>query len=162
VQRHPEQSRAPGPALRHHYDHGVPSDAPQAAPEPTIGPPASHPNLPRRGTLALMFVAIVVCGGLGGGIGYGLVDTTCPSTATVAEHLLETVPGFHAHTPSCTAKLFLGAVVGTIPIAIGAGVVAMLMLRAQSEWRAHPAGRTLVAGAPPVRPPPTGGTPPHT
>ena len=30
--------------------------------------------------------------------------------------------------------------------AIGAGVVAMLMLRAQAEWRAHPAGRSL-AGA---------------
>ena len=55
-------------------------------------------------------------------------------------------------------KLLAGAVAGTALAAIGAGVVAMLMLRAQSEWRAHPAGRSLA----PVRPPPTGGTPPHT
>ena len=46
--------------------------------------PESHPNLPRRGPLALMFAAIVVCGVLGGAIGYGLVNTSCPSTPTVA------------------------------------------------------------------------------
>jgi hypothetical protein len=43
---------------------------------------------------------------------------------------------------------------GTIPAAIGAGVVAMLMLRAQSEWRSHP--------APSVRRRRAGGTPPRT
>ena len=88
-----------------------------------------------------MFSAIVVCGVLGGAIGYGLVNTSCPSTPTVAEHLLEIVPGYHAHTPSCDLKLLAGALTGTVLAAIGAGVVAMLMLRAQSEWRAHPAGR---------------------
>jgi len=117
-----------------------------------LSAPASHPNLPRRGALALMFTAIVLAGLLGGGIGYGLVDTSCPKTATLAEQLLETVPGVHAHTPSCDVKLLGGAVAGTALAAIGAGVVAMLMLRAQSEWRAHPA----------VRPPPAGGTPPRT
>jgi hypothetical protein len=131
-----------------------------------LSAPASHPNLPRRGPLALMFAAIVVGGILGGGIGYGLVNTSCPKTPTLAEQLLETVPKFHASTPSCDLKLLAGALVGTVLAAIGAGVVAMLMLRAQSEWRAHPAGRTLAAGAPPgparVRPPPTGETPPHT
>jgi len=140
----------------------VPSDAPDAP----IGPPASHPNLPRRGLLALTFAAIVTCGMLGGGIGYGLVNTSCPKTATVAEHLLETVPRFDAHTPACGAKLLAGALTGTVLTATGAGVVAMLMLRAQSEWRAHPAGRSLEPGgratAGPVRPPPAGGTPPHT
>jgi hypothetical protein len=135
----------------------VPSDAPRAAPDATTSPPASHPNLPRRGALALTFAAIVTCGVLGGGIGYGLVNTSCPSTATLAEHLLETVPDFQAHAPSCDTKLLAGALTGTVLSAIGAGVVATLMLRAQSEWRAHPAGRSLE----PVRPPPTGGTPPH-
>ena len=140
----------------------MPSDAPDAP----IGPPASHPNLPRRGALALTFAAIVTCGVLGGGIGYGLVNTSCPNTATLAEQLLETVPGFHAHTPTCEAKLLAGALTGTVVAAIGAGVVAMLMLRAQSEWRAHPAVRSLEPGGRPtaehVKPPPAGGRPPHT
>ena len=117
-----------------------------------LSPPASHPNLPRRGALALMFAAIVLGGLLGGAIGYGLVDTSCPNTATLAEHLLETVPGFHARTPSCDVKLLAGGIAGSALAATGAGVVAMLILRAQSEWRAHPA----------VRPPPAGGTPPRT
>jgi hypothetical protein len=131
-----------------------------------LSPPASHPNLPRRGALALMFTAIVVGGVLGGGIGYGLVNTSCPKTPTLAEQLLETVPEFHARTPGCNGKLLAGALAGTVLAAIGAGVVAMLMLRAQSEWRAHPAGRTIHAALPPVaprvRPPPSGETPPHT
>lgn len=113
-----------------------------------------------------MFAAIVVGGVLGGAIGYGLVNTSCPKTATLAEQLLETVPEFHAQTPSCDGKLLAGAVTGTVLAAIGAGVVAMLMLRAQSEWRAHPAGRTLEPDFPPdverIRPPPVGETPPHT
>ena len=138
--------------------------------------PESHPNLPRRGLLALMFAAIVLCGVLGGAIGYGLVDTSCPSSPTVAERLLEQVPNFQAHEPSCDLKLAIGAVTGTVLAAIGAGVVAMLMLRAQAEWRTHPAGRQLAppapsgsgAGgrAPPIMKPPTkppsGETPPRT
>ena len=131
-----------------------------------LSPPASHPNLPRRGSLALMFTAIVIGGLLGGGIGYGLVNTSCASAPTLAEQLLETVPGFHADTPSCNGKLLAGSVAGTVLAAIGAGVVAMLMLRAQSEWRAHPAGRSLAPDYPAetesFSPPPSGGTPPHT
>jgi hypothetical protein len=127
---------------------------------------AAHPNLPRRGALALMFAAIVLCGLLGGSIGYGLVHTSCAAQPTVAQHLLETVPGYHAHTPSCGVKLLGGALVGTVLAAVGAGVVAMLMMRAQAEWRAHPAGRaaaTSAAGrAPPVRRSQSGGTPPRT
>ena len=113
-----------------------------------------------------MFTAIVVAGILGGGIGYGLVSTSCPKEPTLAEQLLESVPNFHASTPSCDGKILAAALVGTVLAAIGAGVVAMLMLRAQSEWRAHPAGRTLTPGSPPtaplVRPPPGGETPPRT
>jgi hypothetical protein len=124
--------------------------------------PESHPNLPRRGPLALMFAAIVVCGLLGGAIGYGLVNTSCPNRPTVAEKLIEVVPDYHAHTPSCDLKLLAGALVGTIATAAGAGVVAVLMLRAQSEWSTHPAARPRPAAAPPVRKPRSGGRPPHT
>jgi hypothetical protein len=121
-------------------------------------PQEPHPNLPRRGALGLMFAAIAICGLLGGGIGYGLVNTSCPQVPTLGEQLLETtVPGFEAETPSCDLKLLGGAIVGTALAALGAGVVAMLMLRAQSEWRAHPAGRSLD-----LRPPPGGGTLPRT
>jgi hypothetical protein len=137
-----------------------------------IDAPGTHPNLPRRGALALMFVSIVICGMLGGTIGYGLVRTSCPSTPTVAEQLLEVVPGYDAHTPACDLKLLGGALAGTVLAAIGAGVVAMLMLRAQSEWRTHPAGRPLSGAgsspapgagrAPPVRRGRSGGTPPRT
>jgi hypothetical protein len=137
----------------------VPTDAPE-----------THPNLPRRGLLGMMFAAILICGALGGAIGYGLVNTSCPSSPTVAERLLEQVPAYHATTPSCDLKLLAGALTGTVLAAIGAGVVSMLMLRAQSEWRTHPAGRQLsistpgsTAGgrAPPTKPP-SGETPPRT
>lgn len=130
-----------------------------------IDAPATHPNLPRRGALAVMFSAIVICGVLGGAIGYGLVRTSCPTTPTVAEHLLDVVPGYDVHTPSCTLKLLGGALAGTAFAAAGAGIVAMLMLRAQYEWRAHPAGGNLPAGKPrsgPVRRSRPGETPPHT
>jgi hypothetical protein len=136
-----------------------------------IDAPGTHPNLPRRGALALMFSAIVLCGMLGGAIGYGLVRTSCPNTATVAEQLLEVVPGYHAHTPSCDLKLTGGALAGTVLAAIGAGIVAILMLRAQSEWRSHPAGRSLPGAGPrapgagrgpPVRRGRSGGMPPRT
>jgi len=137
-----------------------------------IDVPGTHPNLPRRGLLALMFSAIAACGMLGGAIGYGLVRTSCPSTPTVADKLSELVPGFHVHAPSCDVKLLGGALSGTVLTAIGSGVVAMLMLRAQSEWRAHPAGRALSRGQvsaslpagrdPPLRKKRSGGTPPRT
>jgi hypothetical protein len=97
-----------------------------------------HPNAPRRTALALAFAGIVVSGLLGGAIGWGLVDTTCSETPTVAERLLEDVPGYELDTPSCDLRLIGGALGGTLVTAIGAGVVAGLMLRAQSEWRAHP------------------------
>jgi hypothetical protein len=136
-----------------------------------IDAPGTHPNLPRRGLLALMFSSIVLCGMLGGAIGYGLVRTSCPASLTVADQLSELVPGFHAHARSCDLELAGGALAGTVLTAIGAGIVAMLMLRAQSEWRAHPAGRTrnrrqvaasLPAGrSPPVRKRRSGGTPPR-
>ena len=100
-----------------------------------------HPNLPRRGLLGLMFAGIAGAGMLGGLIGYGLVASTCTDTPTRAERLLEQVPGFHARVASCTVPELLAALGATIVAAVGAGVVAVLVLRAQSEWRAHPPRR---------------------
>ena len=96
-----------------------------------------HPNLPRRGALGAMFAAIVLAGSLGGLIGYSLVAATCPSTPTRAEQLLEQIRGFHASVPSCATKELGAALVGTILAAIGAATVAILVLRAHSEWRGH-------------------------
>lgn len=96
-----------------------------------------HPNLPRRGLLGLMFAGIAISGVLGGLIGYGLVAVSCADTPTRAERLLEGVPGFHAHVSSCAVPELLAALTGTLVAAIGAGVVAILILRAQSEWRSH-------------------------
>jgi len=96
-----------------------------------------HPNLPRRGVLGLMFAGITLTGVLGGLIGYGLVKVSCSDTPTRAERLLQQVPRFHADVASCTVPALLAALTGTILAAIGAGIVAILMMRAQSEWRGH-------------------------
>jgi hypothetical protein len=74
---------------------------------------------------------------LGGLIGYSLVATTCPHTPTRAEQLLEQIRGFQAHVPSCALKELRGALVGTVHAAIGAATIAILVMRAQSEWRGH-------------------------
>ncbi|HEY5173609.1 MAG TPA: hypothetical protein VIK54_17935 [Acidimicrobiia bacterium] len=96
-----------------------------------------HPNLPRRGALAAMFVVISLSGALGGLIGYSLVATTCPDTPTRAEQLLEQIRGFQVHVPSCALKELGAALVGTVVAAIGAATIAILVVRAQSEWRGH-------------------------
>jgi hypothetical protein len=96
-----------------------------------------HPNLPRRGLLGLMFAGIAVSGILGGLIGFGLVEVSCADTPTRAERLLEGVPRFHAHVSSCAVPELIAALAGTAIAAIGAGVVAILVLRAQSEWHSH-------------------------
>jgi len=96
-----------------------------------------HPNLPRRGALGAMFAAIALAGSLGGLIGYSLVAATCPSTPTRAEQLLEQIRGFRTSVPSCATKELGAAIVGTIVAAIGAATIAILVLRAHSEWRGH-------------------------
>lgn len=97
-----------------------------------------HPNLPRRGVLALTFLGIALAGILGGTIGYGLVGTSCSDAPTRAELLLEeTVPGFVATGGSCAGSALIVALVTTALAAVGAGVVAVLLLRSQSEWRGH-------------------------
>jgi hypothetical protein len=96
-----------------------------------------HPNLPRRGALGLMFGAIAFAGVLGGLIGYGLIATTMPDTPTRAERLLAIVPGFEAETQSHAWAALLVALAGTVIAALGAAVIATLVVRAQSEWRGH-------------------------
>jgi hypothetical protein len=112
-------------------------------------PVPEHPNLPRRGALALMFVGIALAGILGGLIGYGVVHASCNDTPTHAERLFATMPGFHASVSSCDWKLFGAAVIGTLLTSIGAAVVAVLMMRAQSEWRAHAPSRGEFGETPP-------------
>ena len=96
-----------------------------------------HPNLPRRGALGLMFAGIALSGMLGGLIGYGLVKTSCADTPIRAERLLQDVPRFHTHVASCAVPALAAALAGTVIAAVGAAVVAILMMRAQSEWRGH-------------------------
>ena len=94
-----------------------------------------HPNVPRRGPLLLAFAAIAACGALGALIGYGLVDTSCQEQPSLLERLLESVRGYHATTHHCGVARAGGSIVGGVLAAIGAGVVAVLMLRAMAEWR---------------------------
>jgi hypothetical protein len=122
--------------------------------------PPEHPNRPGRGILILAFAGIVFAGALGGAIGWGIVDTSCTETPTVGNQLLEAVPGYDAPTRSCGAALIGGAVVGAGLAAVGAGIVSGLMLRAQSEWRAHPPSRPRPPA--PVTRSGSDGSPPHT
>ena len=84
-----------------------------------------------------MFAGIVLAGILGGLIGYGLVATSCPDTPTRSELLLEQVKGFETHVQSCAWAELGAALVGTIIAALGAATIAILVMRAQSEWRGH-------------------------
>jgi hypothetical protein len=131
----------------------------------TLPATPAHPNRPTRGLLALAFAGILVAGVLGGAIGYGIVDTSCTETPSVGDQLLESVPGYEATTHSCDLALVGGAIAGAAIAGIGAGIVAALMLRAQSEWRAHPPdrprGRTDEDSGP-IKPTGSGESPPHT
>ncbi|MFI5053934.1 MAG: hypothetical protein ACHQDE_06185 [Acidimicrobiia bacterium] len=97
------------------------SDAPEPDPAPpdsadrTSGRPADDatpPMLPSRTAFLLAFAGVVVAGILGGIIGYGIADVSSQSDAA---HL---------------AGTFVGSVIG----AAGVGIVAVLVLRAMSEW----------------------------
>ena len=117
---------------------------PDAAPlDPPFGPddPGEHPNAPRRGALLLAFLGIVTAGLLGGMIGWGLVDVGCVDSPTLGQRLLDAapaLPGYEPDLPSCTAALVAGSLIGALLAAAGAAVVAVLILRAQAEWKQHP------------------------
>lgn len=71
--------------------------------------------LPPRGARALAFAAILVAGLCGGLIGYAVTDIQVTADGSV-------LPA-------------VGAVVGAAIAAVGVAVVAVLTLRAMTEWR---------------------------
>ena len=82
--------------------------------EPT-GVPDAPPTLPSRTAFLLAFLSVVVAGCLGGIIGYGLGDISADDGGAAAP--------------------VLAALVGAVLAAGGVGIVAVLVLRAQAEWR---------------------------
>jgi hypothetical protein len=72
-------------------------------------------GLPSRGAYVLAFLSVVFAGAFGGIIGYGLVDIGCDGDCGLA----------------VIAGLLVGALIG----AVGVGIVAVLVLRAMSEWQ---------------------------
>ena len=77
-----------------------------------------HPNVPSRTAVILAYGSVLIAGCFGVMIGWGLADITC--------------------TDQCTLEKAVAAIVGGAAAAAGAGVVAVLVLRAMNEWRAHP------------------------
>jgi len=75
-------------------------------------------GVPSRTAYLLAFASVVVSGLLGGTIGYGLVDVSCEG--------------------SCGLATFVGALVGAAVAAVGVGIIAVLVLRAMSEWKRRP------------------------
>lgn len=73
------------------------------------------------------FVAVVVAGILGGGIGAGLSDVAC--------------------TGDCTVAVALGAVLGGAVGAGGVAVVGVLVLRAMAEWNRQQAAPLVIPDA---------------
>lgn len=114
--------------------------APDRRPDPgapAVGVPAAPPTLPRRTAFLVAWAAIVVAGVLGGIIGYGLADVGAATGANGG---------------SDTAGL-IGALVGVLVAGGGVGIVAVLVLRAQAEWRRTPAAPQGTAPPePPVGP----------
>lgn len=79
------------------------------------GVPDAPPTLPSRTAFLLAFLSVVVAGLFGGIIGYGLADISAEG--------------------GNSGSALLGAVVGAVVAAGGVGIVAVLVLRAQAEWR---------------------------
>lgn len=73
------------------------------------------PGLPSRTAYLLAFASVVISGLFGGTIGYGLVDISCEG--------------------SCGIATMTGALIGAAVAAAGVGVIAVLVLRAMSEWK---------------------------
>lgn len=89
----------------------IDSDPNEVVPVPATGPP--------RVAFILAFAGTVVCGLLGSLIGFGLVQLD---------------------SPDATAAQAIGAIIGGVLTALGAGIVAVLVLRAMSEWGRHGPG----------------------
>lgn len=95
----------------------------------------SHPNAPRRGPVWLAFTSVVLAGLFGALIGYGLATASCTERPSRLEQLLDAaVPGLRAAPRSCTLAVTGATLLGAAIAAVGGGVVAVLMLRAMSDW----------------------------
>ena len=90
-------------------------EIPGSSEEAEAASDAAPPMLPSRSAFLLAFSAVVLAGLFGGIIGFGVADVGSESDAA---RLLGT---------------FLGAMIG----AAGVGIVAVLVLRAMSEWNRH-------------------------
>ena len=92
----------------------------RAVAQPVEETPPTPSALPSVRARVLAFLAILVAGVCGGLIGYGVVDVQCTGTCTIAKG----------------SGLLTGALIG----AVGAAVVAVLVLRAMGEWRVIQSG----------------------
>ncbi len=90
----------------------APGDAVAAGSDPEPDPAVAPPMLPSRSAYLLAFGAVVLAGIFGAIIGYGVADVGSSSDAAT----------------------FLGLLIGAVIGAGGVGVVAVLVLRAMSEW----------------------------
>ena len=86
--------------------------------------------LPSVAARVLAFLAILVGGLCGGLIGYAFTDLQCGP-----EHPAKAAAHAPKQDDGCDAWSGLGGVVGAVVGAGGTGVVAVLVLRAMSEWR---------------------------
>ena len=82
-------------------------------PEGSLAPTALPSTLAR----ALAFAAVIVAGVCGGLVGWAIADLQCVG--------------------DCGTIATLGAVVGTLIAAGGVAIIAVLVLRAMSEWNAQ-------------------------
>ncbi len=70
---------------------------------------------PSRRAFFLAYAGVVITGFIGAVIGYGWGEIGC--------------------TGDCTTQVALSAIIGAVISVVGAGVVAVLALRAMAEWR---------------------------
>ena len=99
--------------------------------------PTALPSVTAR---LLAFLAILVGGLCGGLIGWSVTDLQCGTEATVRVGRGSTPTTIVTQAPEgadddCTAWNGAGGLLGAVVGAGGTGVVAVLVLRAMSEWR---------------------------
>ena len=99
----------------------------------------AHPNVVRRGPVYFAFTLVVLAGAFGGAIGYGLVRASCNERPPKLKVLLHAaIPNYKITAFSCQSSLAVATIVGALFAAAGAGIVAMLVLRAMTDWRKTP------------------------
>jgi hypothetical protein len=85
------------------------------------------------------YAAVVVAGTLGALIGLGLVNATCSDRSPKLQRLIQLAdPRYHVPAHSCQVQRAGGLLSGAVIAGVGAGIVAVLVLRAMTDWRTHP------------------------